>query len=489
VSIVRKDEYLKLNFFREEHNEIAEFTPELKFMFNLYRQIFDKLYNWMVVVDTEGYIIMMTKSYCEFVGVTQEYAVGRHVTEIIENTRMHIVAQTEQKEIGDIQEIKGNLMVADRIPLYHNDKLVGAVGSVIFRDLSELDSYVKHVQSMEKQLEFYKTELRKALGGNYTFENIVGESQLMKRAKDLAMKVSPSKSNVLILGESGTGKELFAHAIHNASPRSQYPLIKVNCGSIPSELLESELFGYESGAFTGAKKGGKPGKFELADKSSIFLDEIGDLPLPMQVKLLRVIQEREIERIGATKSQKVDVRIIAATNRNLEEMIKQKTFREDLYYRLNVINIQIPSLRERKEDIPLLAKHLMRTISSEMERHVTDISEDAMAALSAYDWPGNIRELGNLIERALNLVDKQAAIGIEQLPRYITQSVSRNDNQSGGRIVPIRMEGSLKEITQEIEKKAIKDALEEFRGNKLRAALKLDISRTSLYEKMKVYGL
>jgi transcriptional regulator with PAS, ATPase and Fis domain len=207
------------------------------------------------------------------------------------------------------------------------------------------------------------------------------------------------------------------------------------------------------------------------------------------VKLLRVIQEREIERIGATKSQKVDVRIIAATNRNLEEMIKLKTFREDLYYRLNVINIQIPSLRERKEDIPVLARHLMRSISSEMERHVTDISDDAMAALSAYDWPGNIRELGNLIERALNLVDKQAAIGIEQLPRYITQSVSRHDNQAGGRIVPIRMEGSLKEITQEIEKKAIKDALEEFKGNKLRAALKLDISRTSLYEKMKVYGL
>ncbi|ETA81801.1 sigma 54-interacting transcriptional regulator, partial [Youngiibacter fragilis] len=251
----------------------------------------------------------------------------------------------------------------------------------------------------------------------------------------------------------------------------------------------SELFGYESGAFTGAKKGGKPGKFELADKSTIFLDEIGDLPLPMQVKLLRVIQEREIERIGATKSQKVDVRIIAATNRNLEEMIKLKTFREDLYYRLNVINIQIPSLRERKEDIPLLARHLMRTISSEMERHVTDISEDAMAALAAYEWPGNIRELGNLIERALNLVDKQASIGIDQLPRYITQNLVKHDNNSGVKVVPISMEGSLKEITQEIEKKAIKEALEEFNGNKLRAAIKLDISRTSLYEKMKAYGL
>jgi len=315
---------------------------------------------------------------------------------------------------------------------------------------------------------------------------ILGNSKSVIRMKETIEMIAPKKVTVLLEGESGTGKEVVARTIHQKSGRKKF--VPINCGAIPENLFESELFGYEKGAFTGAMNS-KPGLIEESHRGTLFLDEISEMPLPMQVKLLRVIQEREIERIGATKSQKVDVRIIAATNRNLEEMIKQKTFREDLYYRLNVINIQIPSLRERKEDIPLLAKHLMRTISSEMERHVTDISEDAMAALSAYDWPGNIRELGNLIERALNLVDKQAAIGIEQLPRYITQSISRNDNQSGGRIVPIRMEGSLKEITQEIEKKAIKDALEEFRGNKLRAALKLDISRTSLYEKMKVYGL
>jgi transcriptional regulator with PAS, ATPase and Fis domain len=489
VPIIRKDEYLKLNFFKDEHNDYESFTPELKFMFNLYRKIYDKLYNWMVVVDPEGYIIMMTKSYCDFVGVTQEYAVGRHVTEIIENTRMHIVAQTEQKEIGALQEIKGNMMIADRIPLYHDNKLIAAVGSVIFRDVSELDSYVKNVQQMEKQLDFYKKELQKALGGIYTFDNIVGESEAISKAKDMAVKVSTSKSNVLILGESGTGKELFAHAIHNASPRNQYPLIKINCGSIPSELLESELFGYETGAFTGAKKGGKPGKFELADKSTIFLDEIGDLPLAMQVKILRVIQEREIERIGSTKSQKVDVRIIAATNRNLEEMIKEKTFREDLYYRLNVININIPSLRERKSDIPLLSLHLMKKISSEMERHVTEISEDAMKALSAYDWPGNIRELGNLIERALNLVDKQAMIGLEHLPRYVTHGIAVPLLPDPDHSISVAINGTMKEIYEEIERKAIRQALIDFKGNKYQAAQKLDISRTSLYEKIRQYDL
>lgn len=489
MPIIKKDEYLKLNFFNDEHNAISEFTPELKFMFSLYKKIFDKLYNWMVVVDPEGYIIMMTKGYCKFIGITQEYAIGSHVTDIIENTRMHIVAKTQQKEIGDIQEIKGNMMVADRIPLYLDNKLIGAVGSVIFRDLSELNSYIKGVQHMEKQLDFYKKELQKALGGNYTFDNIVGQSAAISKAKELAKKVSSSKSNVLIIGESGTGKELFAQAIHNESERSQYPIIKINCGSIPSELFESELFGYESGAFTGAKKDGKPGKFELANKSTIFLDEIGDLPLSMQVKLLRVIQEREIERIGAIRSQKVDVRIIAATSRNLEDMIKQNTFREDLYYRLNVINIKVPALRERREDIPLLANYLMKKISSEMERHVTDISDEAMLALSLYDWPGNIRELENLIERALNLVDKQAIIETEQLPHYITDGLITAATNSNIKIVPIKIDGTLKDMYMEIEKKAIKAALEDYNGNKLRVAKKLDISRTSLYEKLKLYNL
>jgi len=489
MTIIKKSEYLKLNFFKNEHNDIDEFTPELKFMFSLYKNIFDKLYNWMVVVDTDGYIIMMAKSYCKFLGIAQENAIGRHVTEIIKNTRMHIVVKTQKKEIGDFQKIKGNMMIADRIPLYLDNKLIGAVGSVIFRDLDELDSYIKSVKHMEKQLDFYKKELKKALGENFTFDYIVGESISIKRAKELARKVSSSKSNVLILGESGTGKELFAHAIHNGSDRSKYPIIKINCGSIPTELFESELFGYESGAFTGAKKNGKPGKFELANKSTIFLDEIGDLPLSMQVKLLRVIQEREIERVGAVKSQKIDVRIIAATNRNLEEMVKQNTFREDLYYRLNVINMKVPPLRERREDIPLLAIYLLKKISSEMERHVTDISDEAMQALSLYDWPGNIRELENLIERALNLVDKQAIIEISHLPLYITNQLLTVPPTNSIKTVPIKIDGTLKDMYKEIEKKAIKAALEEFNGNKLRVASKLNISRTSLYEKIKLYNL
>lgn len=450
-------------------------------LLELYENIFDHSYNWMVVVDADGKIIMMNEPYCKFVGFTAEEVIGMHVTDVIENTRMHIVVKTGEREIGDVQQIKGNQMIADRVPIYRDGKIIGAVGSVIFKDIVELDSYVKRVTTMEKELDFYKKELKKALGSRFTFESIIGNSRAIEKSKDMALQVSMSKSSILLLGESGTGKELFAHSIHNASPRSNYPLIKVNCASIPSELLESELFGYEPGAFTGAGKNGKPGKFELADNSTIFLDEIGDLPLAMQAKLLRALQEKEIERVGGTKSKKLDVRIIAATNKNLEQMIKDKLFREDLFYRLNVIRITIPSLRERQSDIPILTKYLIKKLSKEMDRFVTGISEDAMKLLASYEWPGNIRELENAIERAINLVNKEAVIDVVHLPFYIREQNSELAGMGTG-------EG-LRDLVAQLEIKEIKNALEVSGNNKQRAAKYLGISRTNLYEKMAKYGL
>ncbi len=482
----RKQKYQHLNNVSTlNKNENLE---DIDFLMNLYKDIFNITYNWMVVVDADGYIIMINKRYCDFIGVKQQSVIGQHVTEVIENTRMHIIVKTGQKEIGDIQEIKGNQMIADRLPIYRNGKIIGAVGTVIFKNLVEFDVYVKNILKMEKQLEFYKKELKKALGGEYTFEKIIGTSEKINRAKDLAKKVATSKSNVLLLGESGTGKELFAHSIHNASARREYPLIKVNCGAIPAELIESELFGYEQGAFTGAKKGGKPGKFELANKSTIFLDEIGDLPLNMQVKILRVIQEREIERIGGVKSQKIDVRIIAATNRNLLEMIKNKTFREDLYYRLNVISINIPPLRERREDIPLITHYLMKKLSSEMDRHVSEISPTAIEVLKHYHWPGNIRELANLIERAFNLIEKEAVITLDHLPYYVKKHMKDKEKEKVEE-TKNNTEKTLKEIIEEVEKQSIAETLMTMDGNKYQTAKKLGISRTSLYEKIKKYNL
>lgn len=459
----------------------SQSNQELKEKIELYKTIIDITYNWIVVVNIDGEITMINNPYCSFLGIKKEDAIGKHVTEIIPNTRMHIVAKSGKREIGDVQKIKGNQMIADRIPIFVEGKLVGAVGTVVFKDIAELDSYVKKVTVMEKELEFYKDELKKALGSKYTFENIIGESDAINQAKKLAKKVSKTRSSILILGESGTGKELFAHSIHNESPRSNYPLIKINCASIPKDLLESELFGYEEGAFTGAKKGGKPGKFEMANNSTIFLDEIGELPMNMQAKLLRAIQEREIERIGGTKSTTLDVRIIAATNRDLEKMVKNGEFREDLYYRLNVIKVTIPSLRERKEDISMLAKYLLRKVSDDMGRFVTEITPKAMELLEEYDWPGNIRELENTIERAINLVDKEARIKVSHLPYYI-QSLNNNNADTFYNI-------NLKKLVSELEITEIKKAISISKGNKLHAAKMLGISRTSLYEKMQKYNM
>jgi transcriptional regulator with PAS, ATPase and Fis domain len=459
----------------------SQSNQELKEKIELYKTIIDITYNWIVVVNIDGEITMINNPYCSFLGIKKEDAIGKHVTEIIPNTRMHIVAKSGKREIGDVQKIKGNQMIADRIPIFVEGKLVGAVGTVVFKDIAELDSYVKKVTVMEKELEFYKAELKKALGSKYTFENIIGESDAINQAKKLAKKVSKTRSSILILGESGTGKELFAHSIHNESPRSNYPLIKINCASIPKDLLESELFGYEEGAFTGAKKGGKPGKFEMANNSTIFLDEIGELPMNMQAKLLRAIQEREIERIGGTKSTTLDVRIIAATNRDLEKMVKNGEFREDLYYRLNVIKVTIPSLRERKEDISMLAKYLLRKVSDDMGRFVTEITPKAMELLEEYDWPGNIRELENTIERAINLVDKEARIKVSHLPYYI-QSLNNNNADTFYNI-------NLKKLVSELEITEIKKAISISKGNKFHAAKMLGISRTSLYEKMQKYNM
>ncbi|SNS82088.1 PAS domain S-box-containing protein [Anaerovirgula multivorans] len=449
-------------------------------LLEMYKTIFEIIYNWIVVVDKEGYIKMMNKGYCDFLGTTEEEAIGKHVTEVIENTRMHIVVRTGNREIGDVQQIRGNKMIADRIPIIKNREVIGAVGTVLFKDLVELDTYAKRVNVMEKELEFYKKELKKALGNDNTFDHIIGISQSLRKVKELAKQVANTKSNILLLGESGTGKGLFASAIHNSSLRGEYPLIKINCAAIPNELLESELFGYEQGAFTGAQKGGKPGKFELANKSTIFLDEIAELPLNMQAKLLKVIQEREIDKIGGTKTQKIDIRIIAATNQNLEEMVKKKLFREDLYYRLNVVSIKIPSLRERKEDISLIIKHLIKKFSKEMDKFVTEITPASLSALMRYGWPGNIRELENVIERAFNLIDKEAMIMLQHLPLYITNPLNSAITKNSK---------TLKFMLEEIEKHAIEKSLIENDGNKRKTAKDLGISRTSLYEKIERYDL
>lgn len=325
-----------------------------------------------------------------------------------------------------------------------------------------------------RRLKDENIRLRKDINRFYCFPNIIGESAAMKKVFSLIEKVALSDSTVLLLGESGTGKELIATTIHYQSKRKDKPIIKVNCGALPESLIESELFGHEKGAFTGAVKR-RPGRFELADGGTIFLDEIADVPLAVQVKLLRVIQERTFERVGGTDTLKADVRIIAATNRSLDEEVKKGRFREDLYYRLHVIPLTLPPLRERREDIPPLVDFFLCKCRDKLLRNIR-LSEDAMSALCLYDYPGNIRELENILERCVTLSESDL-IGKEDLPSSLFSKTERAGQMS------------LSEALAETERDYIKRVLRSTKGNKTLAAKTLGLSRKTLWEKLKVHGV
>jgi len=303
----------------------------------LFQQILDLNTEPYVIVDDQARVVFFNKAYEKFLNIPREEAINQHVTNVIENTRLHIVCKNKVAEIDRLQSIHGRYAIVQRIPILNDGTLIGAIGKVNFLNSDELVYMVKKVKSLENKLEEYKNSSSSNLIATYNFNDIIGNSTKINSIKILARKIASSDLTVLLLGDTGVGKELFAHAIHNYSPRNDGPFVGINCASIPRDLLESELFGYEEGAFTGAKKLGKLGKFELADGGTLFLDEIGDMPLRMQSKILRVIQDKNIERIGGTKICKIDVRIIASTNQNIKHKINIGEFREDLFYRLNCI--------------------------------------------------------------------------------------------------------------------------------------------------------
>ncbi len=435
---------------------------------------------WMVVVDKNGIITMMSEDYAEFNGTTVSLAVGRHVTEIIQNTRMHIVAKTGVAEMGEKQHIKGRKLIVNRIPLMDSDRTVGAYGRVIFKDVEQLYELVSKLEVLESKVKYYEKELTQLRGARYTLASIVGSGQAISAAKLEALRASRTDSTVLVFGETGTGKELFAHAIHAASQRRSGPFIKLNCAAVPAELLESELFGYEEGAFTGAKRGGKPGKFEMAQGGTLFLDEIGDMPLAMQVKLLRVLQEREIERVGGTVTRPVDIRIIAAAGKALEDLVKDGSFRADLYYRINVIPIRIPPLMERREDIESIADSFLAKLSNDTGEPKRTISPGLLEVLKAHSWPGNVRELQNVLERVAAMSRGETLLP-EYAPEYLLRSVSKL--HAGATL------STLARAKAEAERETIMAALAAAGGNKTKAASILQIHRVKLYEKMKRHGI
>ncbi len=456
------------------------------FFASMTSMLFDKIPIPINFLDASGNIIFMNKAFLDFLNLDLDKVKGKHITEIDPTVRLPIVMKTGKPEIGVKHIFKdGRRAIVHRIPLFYKDILVGGVGIILIKDFQYIyDLGLEHemIKSFKKnsnfQPDYYKAK--------YSLDDIITIAPQGKKCKKLANSYAQTDFPVLISGESGVGKELFAHAIHNASGRREGPFIRLNCGAIPENLIESELFGYEKGAFTGADKNGKKGKFELAHGGTLFLDEIGDLPPLVQVKILRALQEKEIERIGGNKIILVDVRVIAASNKNLAEEVKKGSFRQDLFYRLYVLHLHIPSLKERKGDIPLLIENFNTMLHHKYE--IFKIFPNYVKeALSNYSWPGNIRELKNIIERMIVTCEKKE-VSLDDIPDYISKQLRTAQLENFTKEENFD-ELTLNEAISHVEKKIITETLQKFSGNKAKTAKKLGIPRMSLYRKLEKYSI
>jgi len=454
-------------------------VTSLREQLEMYELIFDSIYNGAMVTDAEGVITHFNKPYGQFLDLDPEAQIGKNCLEAIENSRMHIVAKTGKPEINQTHRIQDQDMVVQRIPIRKDGRVIAVFGQVMFKDVRDVRKLADRLSMLESKVKMYEEELIHLRSTRHTFESIVGVSNSIRQLKHETLNAAANQFPVLITGESGTGKGLFAQAIHHSSPRKVYPFIRINCAAIPKDLLESELFGYEKGAFTGARAAGKPGKFELAHRGTVFLDEIGDLPLEMQPKLLRVVEDKEFERVGGTRVIQSDFRLISATNQNLDQMIAEGKFRKDLFYRLNVIPMTISPLRERRQDILPLARYLLDQFKEEAAMTGIRIDPEAAIFLKQHGWPGNVRELSNILERTLSTLDSDI-IRYTDLPFYLRRERgSRNEGSPA----------TIKDVQAKAEKDAIIAALKETGYNKAQAARLLGIHRTLLYKKMKKYKL
>jgi len=445
--------------------------------------IFDQIPIPINFLDAEGRVIVMNQAFLDFLGLELKDVEGKHLSEIDHTVRLPIIIKTGHAEIGHKHRFKdGRDVIVHRIPLFYNGVIIGGVGIILIEDLSYLHSLAmenKMIRNLEKNKPNKAADVYKS---KYTFDDILTMSKAGKDLKTRAESYAKTDFPVLITGESGIGKELLAHSIHSSSSRKNGPFIRVNCAAIPETLIESELFGYEKGAFTGAQNSGKTGKFELAHGGTIFLDEIGELPINLQAKFLRVLQEKEMEKLGSNEIVNIDIRVIAATNSNLEDKIKANEFRQDLYYRLNVLNLNVPSLKERKEDIPLLVNHFITSMNQNFNIY-KKFTEDIINILINYSWPGNVRELKNVVERiAVNASDE--VVKKEDIPDYILQDFQKRSKCNDK--ITIK-NGSLKNTLAEIEKKIILDTLKECNHNQTETAQLLGIPRMTLYRKLKSF--
>ncbi len=435
-------------------------------------------------LDAEGNYLYVSRPWQELMGFSGEEALGRKVYELVPGT--HAMTAMESGQI-----INGRPVVKNGIPVFttyvplrdKRGRIKGLFLYVVVNGLPNASEMLHQADLMKSELNYYRQELSRERGARYRLDNITGKSESILRLKSQIIQAAKSISTVLIEGETGSGKELVAHAIHALSPRWDHNFVRVNCSAIPEELMESEFFGYVGGAFTGALKKGKIGRFELANGGSLFLDEVNLLTPTMQPKFLRVLQEREIDPVGGGRTVPVDVRVIVASNIPLERLMERGEFRSDLYYRLNVVHILVPPLRERKEDLPLLVEHLISRLNDQLGMVIQGVDPEVMEVLLSYDWPGNVRELQNAIESAMNLATSPV------LRKADFDQLIKRIHAKSRRVLMGAQDFRLKSSKLVLEREMIQEALAATNGNRVQAAHLLGISRTVLYKKLKQYNL
>jgi len=440
------------------------------------KSIIDCIYEAVCVIDENGNVKIWNKSAEKLYHVKHEDIINKDISLYFPNAIINEVRESK-KTVENKQHLprKDSSILASARPLYIENKFRGAVSTD--RDFDEVLNLYNELDKANSKLIFLENEIKKYSG---IFGNIIGNSSVIMNRISMARQIAPANTSVMITGESGTGKEVFARGIHELSGKKGL-FVPVNCSAIPHELFESEFFGYCSGAFTGASNKGKMGIFELANEGTVFLDEIGDMPFHMQAKLLRVLQEKEFVKVGGEKPVKVDVRVISATNKDLKSMVKNGSFRDDLYYRLNVVEICLPPLRERLEDIPAFINHFVKEFSSRNNKNIKGVNMEVVNQLLKYEWPGNIRELMNVIEHMV-VISNSEIIKRGSIPEYVMSRIGAGDSVKK---YPLDLTVAIRELEME----NIERALKLCNGNKLKAAKVLNIPRGTLYHKIEKYGM
>ncbi|MET1045478.1 MAG: sigma 54-interacting transcriptional regulator [Hyphomicrobium sp.] len=459
---------------------LLNFIGSVDFSWDILQHLLTDPFDAMTIVDDKAKIVFISPVHEAFFGLKAGEGNGRPVESVIDNTRLHEIVASGKSEVGEIQRMRGGDRVVSRIPIKRNGKVLGAIGRVMFKGPQQLDALSRRVHALEGELEFYKRETETLRSRAYGLDAIIGTSAAVQRLRAQIIKIASLEIPVLIRGESGTGKELVAHALHHLSPRRDHTMVNVNAAALPPNLVESELFGYEAGAFTGADKKGRKGKFEQANGGTIFLDEIGDMPLEVQAKLLRVLQDRIVERVGGDRPQTVDFRLVSATNKDLQAQVETGAFRLDLFYRISPIIIELPPLRERIDDIPALAAKFLGDIAYRHARPVPSFGADTLSELMERAWPGNIRQLQHEIERAFAFSDG-VTIGVgdlSEMPRRDVRPALKPAARDDA--APRDLHG----LVADIQNEEIREAISACKGNKKMAAERLGISRSFLYKKL-----